>query len=337
MTTIYDVAKKANVSAMTVSRVINNTGRISEKTRQRVRKVMEELHYVPNSMARSLVLQETKLLSLLITDITNPFYTTVARGAEDAAKQYGYRLLLCNSDEDLAKEKDYVEMLLSTRADGVLIAPAGDMSAEHLRRLEKHGVPYVMLDREVPGIQSDTILGNSRDGARQLVEHLIGLGHRRIALINGPRQVSTARGRQMGYVEALKLNGLDIDSGLIVEMGYKQFDATGTVNKWLELPDRPTAIFAANNFLAVGVIQTLRRMGLRVPRDMSVVCFDDLGIASELNPFLTVAAQPAYQFGSMGIQFLIERIRGEAGPEWRKIILPPELIVRSSSAPPGQG
>ena len=331
MVTIYDVAKKANVSAMTVSRVINNTGRISEKTRQKVKRVMEELNYVPNSMARSLVLQETKILSLLITDITNPFYTTLARGAEDAAKQFGYRLLLCNSDENLDKEKDYVDMILSTRVDGVLFAPAGDSSREHLEKLAQHNVPFVMIDREVPGITSDMIVGNSKDGARQLVEHLIGLGHRRIALINGPHDISTARDRQAGYIEALRLNGIEEDPELIAEAGYKTFDAVPLLERWLRMTDRPTAVFAANNFLALGIIRSLRKMGLRVPDDMSVVCFDDLEHVSVLEPFLTVASQPAYSFGNMGVRLLIERIRNK-GADPRKIVFPAKLIIRQSAA-----
>ena len=138
MVTIYDIAAKAGVSAMTVSRVINNTGKISDKTRAKVRRVMEELNYVPNQMARSLVLQQSNLLFLLITDITNPFYTTLARGAEDAARKYGYRLLFGNSDESLEKEKDYMDTILTTRVDGVLVAPAGDPSLPHLETLRKH-------------------------------------------------------------------------------------------------------------------------------------------------------------------------------------------------------
>ncbi|RXZ84002.1 LacI family transcriptional regulator [Paenibacillaceae bacterium] len=333
MITIYDIAAKAKVSAMTVSRVINDTGRISEATRKRVKKVMREMNYVPNSMARSLVLQKSKILSLLITDITNPFYTTVARGAEDTAKRYGYRLLLGNSDEDYQKEKDYVDMILSTRVDGVLFAPAGDMSADHLQQLQQHRLPFVMLDREVPGIQSDTVLGDSKEGTRQLVQHLIALGHRRIALVGGSQDISTARLRQTGYREALLLGNLPIDEELILSVNYREFRDEALLDRMLELESPPTAIFAANNFLAVGIIASLRSRGLSVPDDISVVCFDDLGIASVLDPFLTVAAQPAYQFGEIGMQLLIERI--ESGrEETRNVILPPEIIVRRSSAPP---
>lgn len=331
MVTIYDIAKKANVSAMTVSRVINNTGRISEKTRMKVKRIMEEMNYVPNSMARSLVLQETKILSLLITDITNPFYTTLARGAEDAAKRCGYKLLFGNSDENLIKEKEYVDMMLTARVDGVLFAPAGDGSLEHLNTLRKHNIQLVLLDREVPGFETDMVLGDSKDGARKLVEHLISLGHKRIALINGALQVSTARHRLAGYKEALKLNDLPYDDRLVAEFGYKPFADDSSLDELLQLDDPPTAIFAANNFLAIGVIRALRARGIPVPEQISVVCFDDLGESSVIDPFLTVAAQPAYQFGALGIQLLIERIQDKSGEDYRKIILPPELIVRSSS------
>lgn len=338
MVTIYDIAEKANVSAMTVSRVINNTGRISEATRKRVKKVMEELNYVPNSMARSLVLQKTKMLSLLITDITNPFYTTLARGAEDIAKQAGYKLLFGNSDEDYAKEKDYVDMILSTRVDGVLFSPAGDRSAEHLQLLQNHGIPFVLLDREIPGMDSDLVLGDSRDGARRLVEHLIGLGHKRIALMGGAPDASTARLRHAGYREAHLLANVPLDEELVIHHGYRELQDASALDMLLDRPEPPTAIFAANNLLAVGVIRRLRERGLDVPRDMSVVCFDDLGPAEAINPFLTVAAQPAYQFGQLGMRLLIERIEGgqpqHSLQPLRRIILPSELLIRASTAPP---
>ncbi|MFK7695491.1 LacI family DNA-binding transcriptional regulator [Paenibacillus sp. HJGM_3] len=331
MVTIYDVAKKANVSAMTVSRVINNSGRISDKTRSKVKQIMEELNYVPNSTARSLVKQETKMLSLLIADITNPFYTTLARGAEDAAMQLGYKLLFGNSDESLQKEKEYVDMILSTRVDGVLLAPAGDASLEHLQALKRHNIPFVLLDREVPGIECDMIVGESKEGARRLVEHLIGLGHKRIALVNGSSTISTARHRFAGYWEALKLNDIPFDDRLVLELGYKQVQDPSLLDPLLSLEQPPTAIFAANNFLATGIISVLRSRGIQVPDDMSIVCFDDLGLASQLVPFLTVAAQPAYQFGFLGTQLLLERIQNKNATDWRKLILPIELITRQSA------
>lgn len=337
MVTIYDVAKQAKVSAMTVSRVINNTGKISDKTRAKVKRVMEELHYVPNSMARGLVLQETKILSLLITDITNPFYTTLARGAEDAAMKRGYKLLFSNSDEDVAKENEYVDMVLSTRVDGVLFAPAGDESLGHLEKLRKHGIPFVLIDREVPGIDSDMVLGDSKEGAKKLVEKLIAFGHKRIAMINGSLSISTARHRFTGYKEALKLNDIAFDEAIVCEAGYSRTGDSRTsaaIDRLLALGQRPTAIFAANNFLAIEAIRALRDRGVQVPEQISVVCFDDLELASVIDPFLTVAAQPAYQFGTIGVQLLLERISASSQDvtDYRTIILPSELVIRKSAA-----
>lgn len=333
MVTIYDIAKKANCSAMTVSRVINDTGRISDKTRQRVKAIMEEMNYVPNAMARSLVLHETKVLSLLITDITNPFYTTLARGAEDAAKRLGYRVMFSNSDENLSKEKEYVDTILSARVDGVIIAPTGDQSLPHLEKLRNHKIPFVLVDREVPGIESDCVLGDSREGTRKLIEHLLQLGHTRIALLNGSPQVSTARIREQGYRETLKLHGIEANEQYICELGYARADADQVISSLLDLDKRPTAIFAANNFIALAAVRALRAKGLEVPRDMSIVCFDDMETDYVVDPFLTVTAQPAYEFGAMSVQLLIERIQGTSH-SWRSIVLPSKLILRHSCAAP---
>lgn len=334
MVTIYDIAAKANVSAMTVSRVINNTGKISDKTRAKVRLVMEELNYVPNQMARSLVLHQTKLLFLLITDITNPFYTTLARGAEDSAKKYGFRLLFGNSDENVEKEKDYIETILMTRADGVLVAPAGDASLPHLEKLRNRQVPFVLLDREVPGMDSDVVLGDSKEAARKLVDHLAAHGHRRIAMINGSPYVSSARLRLEGYREALKLNDLIYEESYVLETSFGPRSDLSDIEVWLDsMNPEPTAIIAGNNVLAVEVIRTLHARGQSVPEDISLVCFDDLVPYAEIDPLLTVAAQQAYQFGYLGMQMLIERIqtRDNALP-WKKIVLPAEIIVRRSVA-----
>jgi LacI family transcriptional regulator len=332
MVTIYDVAAKAGVSAMTVSRVINNTGKISEKTRTKVTRVMEELGYVPNQTARSLVLQQTKLLFLLITDIMNPFYTTLARGAEDAAKRSGYRLLFGNSDENLDKEADYVTTILTTRVDGVLVAPAGDPSLPHLNSLRKHNVPFVLLDREVPGIDCDIVLGDSRDGARRLVEHLASQGHRTIAMVNGSSSISSARLRLQGYQDGMKLNDLAYNEHYVFETSFGPLNDLTEMGQWLDqLSPPPTAIVAGNNVLAVEILRLFRDRGMSVPENMSIVCFDDLGPYSEVEPFLTVAAQQAYQFGYMGMQMLVDRIHErETELPWKKIVLPAELIIRRS-------
>lgn len=334
MVTIYDIANRANVSAMTVSRVINNTGRISEKTRAKVKRVMEEMNYVPNQNARSLVLQQTRTLFLLITDIANPFYTTLARGAEDAAIKNQYRLLFGNSDENPGKENEYIHTILSTRVDGVLVAPAGDPSLPHLEKLQQHKVPFVLLDREVPGIESDIVLGDSKEGGRKLVEHLAQMGHRRIAMINGSSSISSARLRLQGYQEAMKLNDLPWHEYDIHEASFGPSSDLSGIEAWLDaMPELPTAIVAGNNVLALEVMSVLRRRGISVPEQISLVCFDDFGPFAELSPFMTVVAQQAYQFGYLGMQLLIERIQEqERAGSWKKIVLPAELVVRRSVA-----
>lgn len=334
MVTIYDIAKQANVSAMTVSRVINNTGRISDKTRAKVRHVMEEMNYVPNAMARSLVLQKTNIVSLLVTDITNPFYTTLARGAEDAARAHGYKLLLGNSDEDLIKEKEYIETILSTRVDGVLLTPASDSSKEQLEALMRHGTPFVAIDRDVPGITCDAVVGDSVGGARKLIDHLAELGHRVIALVGGTFDVSTARERHDGYREALEANGLTYDEQLVFQTGYRLQDMEQAVEQLLNLNPAPTAILAGNNLLALGLLQSFRRRGIETPAQVSIVTFDSLGYRDLIDPLFTTAEQPAYRFGELGITMLIERIEGRAEIQPRRKVLPNELIIGSSTGQP---
>lgn len=354
MVTIYDIAKKANVSAMTVSRVLNNSGRIRESTRRKVLQAAEELGYVPNSLARGLIKGESRILSLLIPDITNPFFTTLARGAEDAAKAAGYRLLLANSDEDFEKEEQYVDMVLSARVDGVLFAPAGDESAAQLEKLRRRGVPFVLVDRLVPGVVCDAVVGDGREGTFRLIEHLVGLGHRRIAMLNGPRTVSTAREREEAFFEAMRRYGLPVDERFVARAGYRRLseeEAEAVVRRLFAVPEPPSAILAANNFLAVSAVCALRRFGLSVPDDVSVVCFDDLELSSAVDPFLTVAAQPAYEFGAKGVELLVERIRkakkgdrtGTDEASWAVdrlddapniVVFPPELVVRRSARPP---
>lgn len=333
MTTIYDIAKKANVSAMTVSRVINNKGNISEKTRQKVEAAIQELNYIPNSAAQSLNIKKTKLLSLIITDITNPFFTQVARGAADKANQMGYQLILCNTDEDYEKESNYITALISKRVDGVIIAPAGDKSDKNLKKLIKNRIPFTLIDREIENMPCDRVLGDNYEGTKQLIQHLIDFGHKRISVVHGPLTISTSKERHQAYVETLKLNDLETDPAFHIETHYKQEKDWKGIDHLMELPpgERPTAIFAGNNFIAIKIIKSLREKGLKVPEDVAVVCFDDLELYSDFDPFLTVASQPAYDFGYIGTQLTIERVNEEGPSDYRTINLKPEIVIRKSS------
>jgi LacI family transcriptional regulator len=328
--TIKDVARLSGVSSMTVSRVINGSERVRPETRQRVEQAIAELGYVPSRLARGLIRQKTGTLALIVPDVANPFFTLIVRGAEDVARRAGYRVILCDTRADLTIERDVIEEMLAHRVDGVAIAPVSDRSRTHLRRLAKFGVPFVLIDRTIPGVDSDVIVGDSVGGARRLVEHLISLGHRRIGLIVESDEVSTARDRRRGYVDALEAAGLPIDPSLIVRAPVDPSGGLEGMNRLLELDDGPTAVFTVNNLVALGAIEAVRAHGFEVPEDIALVCFDDIEYASRLYPFLTVMAQPAETLGTLGTQLLLERIEGRAPEQNRVVVLPAQFVVRKS-------
>ena len=329
MATIREVAERAGVAPITVSRVINCSGCVNEETRRRVEQAIEELDYVPNVLARGLRSKRTHTLGLLVTDITNPFWTTVARGVEDAAMQKGYSVFLCNTDEDVRKQRQYLRALLSHQVEGAIIAPASSDGAA-LRPLQRACLPFVVVDRRVANVHADLVLGDSVGGSRLLVEHLLARGHRRIAHLGGPPGISTADDRERGYRDALQAAGVAVAEGLVLRGDYKQESGYQQMRTLLSRPELPTAVLAANNVLAVGALLALREGGLRVPEDMAVVCFDDLPQASLIDPSLTVAAQPAYDFGATAVQLLLERL---ANPRHapQTVVLPVRLTIRRSS------
>jgi LacI family transcriptional regulator len=335
MPTIRDVAERAGVSPITVSRVINNSGYVSQETRSRVEAAIAELQYVPNSLARSLRFKRTHTLALVLTDITNPFWTTVARGVEDAASQCGFNVILCNTDENEAKQSEYLNVLLQKQVDGFLLVPARS-TPDPIVLIQSQKVPTVVLDRQVPGAQVDIVRGDSEGGAYQLVRLLLSLGHRRIAMLSGPVSISTAADRVTGYRRALHEVGLEAQAELICYGEYTQESGYQMAQKALSLTPRPTALFAANNFIAIGALRALREVGMRVPEDMALVSFDDIPPAFVIEPFLTVAAQPAYEMGHRATELLLARLSGQAPPECQEIVLPTEIIVRRSSGPPVQ-
>ncbi len=332
MSTISDVAKRAGVSTMTVSRVINNSGYISQETRERVEKALAELDYVPNALARSLRFKQTKTIALVITDITNPFFTTLARGVEDVASEQGFSVIFCNTDESETDESEYMSVLLQKQVDGVLLVPACGAS-ESVALLQTRAVPVVVLDRRISGVQVDTVRCDSEKGAYELVQHLLALGHRRIGVLSGPADVSTATDRVLGYRRALHDAGLTVDPRLILHDEFNEAGGYAMTRRVLATTPRPTAFFAGNNFIAMGALHALRDAGLGVPQDISLVAFDDIPVAFIMDPFLTVMAQPAYDMGKRATELLLARLVGEGAAEPQEVILPTQLIVRRSSAP----
>jgi LacI family transcriptional regulator len=328
--TIKDVARLSGVSAMTVSRVINESPRVSPETRRRVEQAIAELRYVPSRLARGLSRRRTGTLAVIVPDVANPFFTNIVRAAEEVARRADYSVILSDTRADLVVERDVIEDLIAQRVEGIVIAPVSNRSRAHLRRLAEFGVPFVLIDRTVPGVESDAVVGDSVGGAQGLLEHLISLGHRRIGLIIESDEVSTARDRKQGYEAALAAAGITFDPALVVETTVDPDGGATGMHRLLELEDPPTAVFTVNNLVAVGAVEAVRGAGLEVPDDIALVCFDDIEYASRLSPFLSAMEQPAETFGTLGTQLLLERIEGR-GPERRRVvILPGQFVVRKS-------
>ncbi len=329
MTTIRQVAKLAGVAPITVSRVINNAGYISAETRQKVEAAVAQLGYVPNTLSQSLRWKQTGMLALVLTDVTNPFWTTVARGVEDAASEAGYHVILCNTDESPQKQEEYLTALLQKRVDGMLLVPARD-DLEDIQRVQMLKVPLVVLDRRLSQPVADAVRCDSESGAYQLTRLLLARGHRQIALLTGPEHVATATDRVTGYRRALRAAGLDSDGESVFYGAFTIQSGQDMARQALALNPRPTAIFAGNNFIAIGMMQTLREAGIRVPEEISVVGFDDLPASLLLDPFLTVAAQPAYEMGREATNLLIKRLAGDGAQAPQEVVLPVEIVERKS-------
>jgi LacI family transcriptional regulator len=327
--TISDVAERAGVSPATVSRVIHGSRNVRRSTRERVERAIEELGYVPSGVAQSLRSKRTRSLALVVPDITNTFWTTVVRGVEDVAQRHSYSVLLCNTDEDLAKQLDYLDFVIHQQVDGVIIAPY-DSDASHLDKLRQRDIPTVIIDRHIEGWEVDSVGSDSVSGSRALVQHLISLGHQRIAMISGPAITSTAEDRVAGYRLALAEAGIPIDPRLIRRGEFRSSSGKALLAEMLDEDPPPTAIFAANNTLAMGALDVLEERGLRVPQDIALVCFDDLPNTSLVFPFLTVVTQPVYDMGINAAQLLLSRIHSEVSLQPRHVTLPVRLIVRHS-------
>ena len=330
MATVRDVAKLAGVSPITVSRVINNASYISQETRGRVEEAIRQLGYVPNTLARSLRLRQTNTLALVLTDITNPFWTTVARGVEDAASDAGFNVILCNTDESEVEQEKYLNVLLKKRVDGVLLVPVR-CTRETVQFIQSQNVPLVVIDRHIPGVNIDSVRCDLEGGGYALVRLLLAQGHRRVAMLSGPQGVSSADDRVAGYRRALAEAGLDHQNEFIFYGEFNQQSGYEMMQKALEAGPRPTAIFAANNFITMGAFKAVRDAGLKVPEDMALVGFDDLPVDLIIDPFFTVASQPAYEMGKQATELILARVAGQGPAECQEIILPTEIIVRRSS------
>lgn len=327
--TIYDVAQLASVSPATVSRVINESGNVDPGMAQRVQEAITVLGYRPNSLARSLRRQMAPVWTVIISDIENPHFTSLIRGVEDAAQAIDHSVVLCNADEDLTKERRYIEVAIAERAAGVVISPASDRHSSVDPLLEV-GIPVVTIDRRLRKSPVSAVLADNSSGAQCATAHLLESGYSRVACVTGPMRTSTAVQRLAGYRRALKQAGVPYDPRLVRTSDYKEaggYEATGTL---LNADEPPDALFVFNSLMTMGALRCIADAGMQIPDQLGVVGFDDHLWAQLLRPRLSTVAQPTYDLGRTAAQMLLEQaLSPDTTP--RTVTLPTELLVRESS------
>ena len=329
MPTIKEVAQKAHVSVGTVSNVISGTVPVSKKLKDRVLDIVQQLDYRPDHVARSLKLRQTRTVGLVISDITDPFFPQVMRGAEDVAWSANYILITFNSDDQPQREQLVLDALRSRRVDGILLVAATGTDPARIRAIQDSGTPVVCLDRDLSGAGLDCVVVNNFRAARQCVRHLISQGHCKIGLLNGNPTVTVARDRYLGYRQGLDDAGLACDERLVVTAGAGCDEALAAARRMLVAAGRPSVVIAGGMTLGIGLMRAAREMGLRCPDDLAITIFDDPAFSEAITPRLTAIAQPSYEIGRKGMELLLERMQ-DPHRRRRKLVLETILRVRES-------
>ncbi|GIL09068.1 MAG: LacI family transcriptional regulator [Chloroflexota bacterium] len=328
---IHDVARKAGVSSATVSRVLAGNESVNAQLRERVLNAVALLNYRPNRVAQSLRVQRSNLIGLIIPDIQNSLFLSLARAVEDLAYTHQFTIVLCNTDDRPEKVQSYLEIMQAQQAAGLIVVPAHANDADVLTPVQAAGMPVVLVDREITGFEADTVLVNNVRGAELAVAHLIAAGYRRIAILAGPQDLTPGWERLQGYYAAHRAAGLEPAPGLVKIGTFKRDSGYELTHDLLKSSNPPDAIFAANNLMALGSIRALHERDVRIPDTVALVSFDDMPWAQDLNPPLTAVAQPSYELGQQALELLLHRMRHPHGT-YRKVILQPQLIVRQSSS-----
>jgi LacI family transcriptional regulator, galactose operon repressor len=326
--TLADVAREAGTSASTASRALSGHGYVAADVRKRLLDVADRLGYVPNLSARTLKQRTSRVVGVIVSDLSNQFYAALAAGIEQSLREADYQMLLLGDNSDDAEELAGARTFLSMRAPGVIMTPASSATAE---LLAARGVPVVEADRRLATSLCDAVVIDNERGARDAVAHLVELGHTRIALLVAKTSWTTDAGRLKGYRAALTDAGLRVDRRLVLKIETHAADAAARIDALIE-NERPTAVFAANNVLAEQAWRVLRRRGASIPDDVSLVAFDDVPWMEMVQPPLTAVRQPAFEMGRRAALLLLRRLHdGSAGRTVE--ILQPELVVRGSTAP----
>ncbi|GAA2646063.1 MULTISPECIES: LacI family DNA-binding transcriptional regulator [Nonomuraea] len=326
MARIKDVAAHAGVSVATVSRVLNDNPSVTEETRDRVYAAMKELRYVPNAVARSLRTEATRTLGLIIGDILNPFFTELARGVEDEARQAGYTVIIGNADERAEEQDHYVRTLVEQRVDGLLICPTAEVTPL-VEELVRTGRPLVFLDRTISGLDVPSVRADGATAIAELVAHLKSRGHRRIAFASGPATLSTGRERTEAFAAAMAEAGLDLRAEYMAAGDFREGSGRAITARLLDLPEPPEVIFFGDNLMTLGGLDEIRARGLSIPGDVAVASFDDVTWFVHVDPPITAIAQPTAEMGRTAVRLLLQGVAGRSG---QSVVLPAELVVRRS-------
>ncbi|KFX30405.1 LacI family DNA-binding transcriptional regulator [Ralstonia solanacearum] len=342
MATIKDVAALAGVSFTTVSHVINNTRPVNAETRKRVEEAIRATRYVPSAVARSLKHRTTRTIGVLVPTATNPYFAELARGIEDVCAAAGYSVILCNSDDDPRKQRDYLRVLMEKRVDGLIVSSAGPDTAL-IDALSESALPVVMVDRPTEGILADQVQIDHEEGAYLATRHLVELGHRRIACISGPSTLSVTAGRLAGFHRALREAGVPEQSARVSEGDFTSPGGYRAARELLTTGERPTAIFASNDLMGIGALRAAAELGITVPRELSIIGFDDIELSRYVYPALSTVGQSIRQLGETTASTLLEHLTDNAArhhhpvpEEPRRIVLPPRLSLRESTAEPAR-
>ena len=331
MASIKDVARHANVSISTVSHVVNRTRFVSDKARQEVEAAIRALDYVPSAVARSLKSNTTKTVGMLIPNCSNPYFAEIVRSVEDHCFDRGYTLILCNTDDEPHRQSVYLQVLAEKRVDGLIIISTGEDRDLHAL-LQGLTTPTVLLDREVTHVHCDLVETAHAQGGQMATEHLLQRGHRRIACIGGPAELSPSTQRIQGWRNALAQAGLTEEAADL--LWHSDFTSQGGFNAMqaiLQSPRRPSAVFVCNDLMGIGALSAAHEAGVRVPQELSIIGFDDIELARFTSPPLSTIVQPKQRIGELAVDMLLERIQG-GRTEARQMLLQPELVVRGSTA-----
>lgn len=330
MATIADVAKKAGVSRTTVSHALSGRRPVALATRKRIEQVVLELGFRPNALARSLRLQSTQMVALIIPDITNPHYPMLARGLQDALVAHGYNAFICNTDNDEEQEDDFIADAVQRQADGIVLASLRDRT-QGLQGYIEDKVVFLSIGPTIDDPRVDQVITSSREGAKDATCYLIERGHRRIGMIGNAPNLFPGEQRVSGYRDALEEMHIPFDADLVMEGNFVQSGGEQAMRQLLALSERPTAVFCANDLMAIGAMEVARQAGLAIPDDIAIVGYDDIEAASLVSPTLTTVVNPAYAMGQAGGQLLLERIQGRYTGPGRRVVVPHQLIPRASA------